>query len=63
MKHTLKYWRTEKDYNEGNAQNLSTELSLQDALDVFDAFKRIGRHYAMEIYETESGETVEHTEE
>lgn len=63
MKHTLKYWRTEKDYNEGNAHNLSTELSLQDALDVFVAFKRIGRHYAMEIYETETGETIEHTEE
>ena len=63
MKHTLKYWRTERDYELGEAQTLSTELSLNDALDVYHAFKRIGRHYAMEIYETESGETVEHTEQ
>ena len=58
-KHTLKYWRNQKDFNDGEAQILSTDMSLEDALDVYFAFKRIGRHYAMEIYETESGETVE----
>ena len=61
MKHTLKYWRTEEDYNVGDAHNLSTTLSLEDGLDVFRAFVRIGRHFAMELYETVSGETVEHT--
>ena len=60
-KHTLKYWRTEDDYNQGEAHDLSTQMSLEDALDVFHAFLRIGRHYAMEIYETDSGETIEHT--
>ena len=59
--HTLKYWRTEDDFNRGEAHVLSTELSLEDALDVYQAFIRIGRHYEMEIYETDSGETVEQT--
>ena len=61
MNHTLKYWRTEQDYDAGEAQDLSTELSLEDALDIYRAFIRIGKHYAMEVYETESGETVEHS--
>ena len=60
-KHTLKYWKTEEDFNLGEANDLSTDLSLTDALDVYHAFIRIGRHYHMEIYETESGETVEQT--
>ena len=63
MKHTLKYWRTEKDFEMGEAHNLSTELSLEDAMDIVHAFNRIGRHYAIEVYETESGETIYHSEE
>lgn len=58
MRHTLQYWRTEEDFDKVEAQTLSTDLSLEDAMDVVRAFQRIGRHYAHEIFETESGETV-----
>ena len=63
MKHTLKYWKTESDYDKGEAQELSNDMTLEDALDVYNAFLRIGRHYAMEVYETDTGETVMHSEE
>ena len=56
--HTLQYWRTKEDFDKVEANTLSTDLKLDDAMDVVRAFQRIGRYFAYEIFETVSGETV-----
>jgi len=63
MKYTLKYWRTEQDYDKGESNVLSTDMSSDDAMSVVQAFQRIGKYHAYEIFETESGETYYHSEE
>ncbi len=58
MTHTLQYWKTEEDFDKVEANTLSTDMSLGDAMDVVHAFLRTGKHYAYEVFETESGETI-----
>ena len=62
---TLKVWDTEKDYDEGNARNISESLDYDDGLQLIMALtlSSVVHYYAFELYYTESGETIRLSEE
>jgi phosphoribosylaminoimidazole carboxylase (NCAIR synthetase) len=57
MRYTVKYWNTEKDSTLGNAEVVGEDLSESSADLVATALQMYGV-YAVEIFETESGETI-----
>jgi len=60
MEYTVKYWNTEKDSVLGNAEVIGESLSESNADLVAAALQMYGV-YAVEIFETESGETIFHS--
>jgi phosphoribosylaminoimidazole carboxylase (NCAIR synthetase) len=60
MKHTVKFWNTEKDSTLGNAEVVGEDLSEENADIVATALQMYGV-YAVEIFETESGNTIFHS--
>jgi len=59
--YTIKVWHTESDYNLGNSEFDCTNPDMDKAIDY--AIATLNYVYAVEVYETESGETVYHSEE
>jgi phosphoribosylaminoimidazole carboxylase (NCAIR synthetase) len=60
MRHTVKYWNTEQDSALGNAEVVGEDLSENNADIVATALQMYGV-YAVEIFETESGNTIFHS--
>ena len=62
MKYSVKYWMTKQDYDKGEAisdgENLTEDAAMYLATElIFDG------KYAVEVYETESGETFWHSKD
>ena len=63
MAYTVKYWKTKKDYDKGEAIDAGTKFSK--ASGKYKGLKLLitDQVYAVEMYNTKTGETVYHTEE
>lgn len=61
MEYTVKYWNTKKDFDLGNAEFIGHSLSENNSELVANALHRYGV-YAVEIFETESGNTIYYCE-
>ncbi len=63
LQHTIKRWLTKKDWEEGNSTD--NDMTLSD--DVIETIAQEdlkidkGELYHFELYETESGETIYHS--
>ena len=63
MPYTVKYWKTKKDYDKGEAIDAGTKFSKKSGkLKGLQLIINDGM-YAVEMYNTKTGETVYHTEE
>ena len=63
MAYTVKYWKTKKDYDKGEAIDAGTKFSKKSGkLKGLQLIINDGM-YAVEMYNTKTGETVYHTEE
>lgn len=57
--YTIKYWKTEVEFNNGDALDIRDDYTQDEAVSVGKAIADLC--FAYEIYETESGETFYHS--
>lgn len=62
MKFTVKIWNSKENFMQGNAEDFSNEVPLAKAISDAKTAMAMGAH-AVEIYDSESGETYFHSEE
>ena len=63
MKHTVKYWKNRKDFNNGNAIVEGDDFLYQPAMDLMLKLYYGDEMFAVEVFETISGNTVFHTKD
>lgn len=59
--YTVKVWKEESDYNAGEAYDAGTDFTIDDAM--VATAKLLAKYYAVEVYNTVSGETYFHSQE
>lgn len=60
-KYTVKYWKTKEDYDKGEATFLRDDYTESEGIQTTSAI--ISDVYAVEMFETVSGETYFHSKE
>jgi hypothetical protein len=60
MNHTVKYWETKEDFDKGEAKILDDNFEKDFAME-FARLLLLKQSYAVEVFETESGNTIYHS--